>query len=347
MSSDRYLTERLPWYLNGSLDEAERAELEGLLAQSAENRAELAETEAAARIYGHRLPSEVVVGYAFDGEHPEVPTELLERYFEVSPVGADELRLLRESKAELEEELATESADAGVVSCPGPAPAAVSGWRRMALAASLVGVAALGLTGWQWMQVRESENQLAVVERQLREALAQEEAPDTAPVGDAAARARLEALEREAEELAAGKSDLVEQIEAKDQEIERLGSQVAELSQPLVNVAVIDLFPGDRVLRGEEAPSEPEIVVPRQTRTVTLILNSSLESDRRVTGMQILGADGGRVWRSTTRPERDTHGTFTVAIPVTALETGVYTLQLVDSRDGQTEIVETYSLEIR
>lgn len=340
MSSDRYLIERLPWYLNGTLDEAESSEIEGLLAESAEHRAELAETQAAAKIYGYRLPSDVLVAYAFDGEHPDIPTELLERYLAVSPLAGDELKLVRDSQADL-------TADKGQPETPSSQPHVAAepatGWRRMALAASLVGVTALGLAGWQWFEMQNRENRLATVEQQLRDAMARE----VAPASDGDALQRIEELEEANLQLAAGKSDLVDQIEAQNDQIERLDGQVADLSTPLLNVAVLDLFPGDRVLRGDETAPERKVVVPRQTRTVTLILNSGIDGDQDVTGLQILAADGTRVWRSASRPERDEHGTFTLAIPVRTLESGTYTLQLVDEHDGQTQVVETYQVEIQ
>lgn len=342
MSSDRYLTEHLPWYLNGTLDEAEASKVEGLLAASAEHRAELDETQAAARIYGHRLPSEVLVSYAFDGGHPDIPTELLERYLAVSPLAADELQLVRDSHADLQAQK-----DQPVVPVLQPQAAAAAsapsgGWRRMALAASLVGVTALGLAGWQWFEVQNSQNELATVEQQLRAALDRE----AQPVGDEELREQIGSLEEANLQLAAGKSDLVEEVEIQKERIERLDSQVAELSRPSLNVPVVDLFPGDMVLRGE-APEALKVIVPRQTRTVTLILNSGVEDDQAVSGMHIVAADGTRVWRSSSRPERDELGTFTLAIPVQALESGTYTLQLVNEHDGQTQVIETYQVEVQ
>lgn len=335
--------ERLPWYLNGTLDEAETAEIEALLAASAESRAEWAETQAAARIYGHRLPSEVLVGYAFDGEHPDVPSELIERYLAVSPVADAELQLVRDSKADLEKESAPADAPQLRPFRPPVAPEPTRGWQRMALAASLAGVAALALAGWQWFEVQNRENQLATVEQQLRDALAAEQAP----AGDEVLRERLEALEEANQQLAAGKSDLVDQVAMQDEQIERLDGQLAEFSTPLMNIPVMDVFPGDRVLRGDETPADRRVIVPRQTRTVTLILNSAIESDQAVTGMQIMASDGTRVWRSAEKPERDEHGTFTVAIPVQSLDSGIYTLQLVNTAGGQTRVVETYQVEIQ
>jgi len=343
MPSDRYLAERLPWLLNGSLGEEESAEVQRLLAESAENRQELKETEDAARVYGHRLPSEVVIGYAFDGEHPDVPTDLLERYLSVSPVGAAELELVRESQALMASAPTSAELPEGVIPFERPASAPpVTGWPRLAMAASILGVLGLGLAGWQWMENRESAGELARAEQQLRELLAAEDGVHT----DEEMQQRVNVLETENSQLAAGKSDLVDQIAQKDEEIESLGDRVAALSEPQINVPVIDLFPGDMVLRGEEE-EQRLVVVPRQTRSVALILNSSTSAGQRVTGLVILDAEEEEVWRSPVEPERDELGTFTVTLPVQRLESGRYTLQLIDGQEGRTQVVETYQVEIR
>jgi hypothetical protein len=342
MSSDRYVTEYLPWYLNGTLDEAETAELQRLLADSEDNRRELEEVREAARVYGHRLPVDVIVDYAFDGRHAEVPTELLERYLAVSPVAGDELALVHESKRALAAEQAIEPTDI-VKPFPPPQPGPPARpWRLLAMAASLVGGLALGLTAWQWSQLQERDEVLVRTEQQLREALAR----DAQVTDDEGLRRRVEALESEREQLAAGKSDLVDQIEARDGRIEEMSRQIAELKEPLMNIPVVDVYPGDMVLRGEPR-AERLVVVPRQTRSVALILNSSVEAEQQVTGLDILDADGRQVWQSPIAPERDDLGTFTVALPVQELGVGLYTLQLVDRRAGGTRIVETYQIEIR
>ena len=359
MSSDRYLAERLPWYLNGTLDAAERDEVERLLAASEENRLELVNARQGADIYGHRLPAEVMVDYAFDGEHPAVPSALMERYLAVSPVGGEEIEMLRESRARLESEtVAGDVAEgselpAGVVPFvrPGEAPAAPStGWQRVALAASLVGVAALGFVGWQWTELNSSSGQLAQVEAQLREALAREQRTASEPTaaGEDALRSQIEQLAGENELLAAGKSDLVDELEQKDSRIEQLGEQVADLSQPLINVPVLDLYPADMVLRGATQAERP-LVVSRQTRAVTLILNSHTEEAQSITGLRILGDDGVLVWRSPTAPERDelVRSIFTVSLPVQELAAGVYTLELLDGSGAAPEVVESYRFDIR
>jgi predicted nuclease with TOPRIM domain len=194
---------------------------------------------------------------------------------------------------------------------------------------------------WQLGEARSTAGRLAEAQRQLREAVAAE-----SDAGDDAAHERLLSLEEENALLAAGKSDLVDQVAALDGEVQRLADQVAGLKEPLVNVPVVDLWPGDLVLRGEPQ-GDRVVVVPRQTRTVALILNSNVAADREISGLQILAADGTTVWTSSDEPERDDLGTFTIALPVQELAAGRYTLQLVARSAVETEVIETYEIEIR
>ncbi len=350
MSSDRYVAERIAWYLNGTLEESERSEVERLLAASEENREELREAMEAARIYGHRLPARVLVDYAFDGSHEEIPSELIERHLAASPLARAEYEMVRESQKTLERETGSEESPARVPQFSRPI---ASGWRRLALAASLIGLTALGMAGWQWNRLAEQGDRLAEVESRLREALAEEpasmEAPDEvvpeAPA-DPALERRLGELELENSQLAAGKSDLVEQVARQDDEIRQLGEQVAEFASPQANLAVVDLYPGDMVLRGQPQ-SERVVTIPRQTRNVALILNSGIAAEEPLTGMRILDESDEVIWTSDERPERDDLGTFTVSLPVGRLSAGRYTVELIDEAGGELSVLESYLVEIR
>ena len=66
-------TLQLPWWLNGSLEPAERREVEDHLASCASCREALAETRLAWEIYAQHIPTAALVAYAED-ERPEGPT---------------------------------------------------------------------------------------------------------------------------------------------------------------------------------------------------------------------------------------------------------------------------------
>ena len=131
--------ERLPWLLNGSLEPAEREEVQGHLTTCAACREALAETREAWKIFGQHLPSETLVAMAY-GEAPEgIDSALAERHLASCPECAAELELARVSRS-LE----------NVVPFP-VRPDRDTGresrvWRNTALAASLAGLVAF--TGW-------------------------------------------------------------------------------------------------------------------------------------------------------------------------------------------------------
>lgn len=347
MSSHRFVAEHSPFFLNRTLSDEERSRFEEQLAASGDSRDELAATLEAARIYGHTLPAEVLVDLVFGGgAEPRFPNALVERYLEVSPVGRAELELLRESRRALDAEVRGDGSNVVPIAAPAAAAGGVRGWRRMALAASLIGAAAVGLATWQWQQLEQREGRLAAVEDELRQALDRESEPRP-PAADAAAdpavAQRLEQLESENRQLAAGKSDLVEEIERQDAEIEQLEGRIARMSRPRANVSVIDLYPGDMVLRGEPQ-ADRLVVVERGDGPLALILNSGVGPDAAISGMRLIDEDGDTVWTSSEQPVRDELGTFTVSLPTPGIEPGVYAIEL-SSDDGT--VVERYRIEIR
>jgi len=169
--------ELLPWYLNGTLETAERDEVGGHLETCEACRTALAETREAGRIFAQHLPTEVLVALAY-GERPDgMDPALAERHLDTCPQCAAELELTRMSRR-LEE-------DDRIVPFQAPPrrdPLRESpGWRRAAMAASLVGLIALG--GWfhaaqrsrladdlearnQAVQVRQAELQAGMQEIQ-------------------------------------------------------------------------------------------------------------------------------------------------------------------------------------
>jgi len=133
--------ERLPWLLNGSLAPAERRELEAHLAECERCRAALADTRTAGEIFAQHIPSADLVAFAAD-EPTAISSATLERHLESCPQCAAELEMARASRALVENE--------DVATMPMRAPHGDRGrlrlWQGSALAASLVGLVAIG--GW-------------------------------------------------------------------------------------------------------------------------------------------------------------------------------------------------------
>jgi hypothetical protein len=134
--------ERLPWLLNGSLEAAEREEVQGHLTTCAACREALAETREAWRIFGQHLPPETLVAMAY-GETPAgLDSALAERHLASCPECAAELELARMSRRlEEDERIATFP-----VKTRQETGKEYHAWRGAALAAGLAGLVAF--SGW-------------------------------------------------------------------------------------------------------------------------------------------------------------------------------------------------------
>jgi anti-sigma factor RsiW len=143
-------TLQLPWWLNGSLEPAERREVKDHLASCASCREALAETRLAWKIYAQHIPTAALLAYAED-ERPEgtdqIDPALLERHLADCPQCAAELEMVRASR------LLVDHGEVRLLDDrPGGRQAAAAqrgrdrGWRAAALAACLTGLVAIG--GW-------------------------------------------------------------------------------------------------------------------------------------------------------------------------------------------------------
>lgn len=138
-----WIEERLPWYAHGGLDADERRQVDGHLADCERCRTALADTREASALFATHLPVETVVAYGSGAAIDEVPRELIEAHLARCPVCREEVELVRAGSHEA-------PAVAGQAP-PQPArlasPRSLAAWRGLALVASLVAVAGLGL--WQ------------------------------------------------------------------------------------------------------------------------------------------------------------------------------------------------------
>ena len=171
----RHAAEIAPWYLNGTLEAAERAELEEHLAGCAPCRADLAEADTARVIFGGHPTVEMLVEYAF--ERPEAPRDVIEAHLAGCDACAEELAMVRQSRAELARQAAP-ALPADVV--PLRRPAAPSPlWRAAAVAAAVIGLVGVGGGVLSWRALdrhqvasaereRAAEQHIAELEAELR-----------------------------------------------------------------------------------------------------------------------------------------------------------------------------------
>lgn len=164
--------ELLPWYLNGTVDTAERAEVEGHLERCEACRAELAEAEAGQVLFGGHPSAAVLVDYAFEGS--AVPTDLVEAHLAGCEACAEELAMVRASRREMDREPPAEVA-AKVVPLRLPDERR-SAWWPAAVAAALVGLIGIGGGLWSWSALQFERDSFARRERAAESRIAELEA---------------------------------------------------------------------------------------------------------------------------------------------------------------------------
>ncbi|HEX2253834.1 MAG TPA: zf-HC2 domain-containing protein [Thermoanaerobaculia bacterium] len=258
--------ELLPWYLNRSLDEAERQEVERHLEACAGCRAELEAVRWSYRLYAQHLPAAAVLAYVA-GDDPRLDLgggarldrATADEHLAFCDPCREEVAMARESLEALERESAAAadlaSADRTNVvpfAPPRERSAALPWGRRLAVAASIL-FAVVATGGWLTASQRASEHAdtVAELERRLEAAEAAARADEAAsqpgkePGADVAAEletlaAELERLRREA-----------------DQGERKLALLEQRFQQPSVSTAVVP--PG--VTRSGDAP-DAALVVP-------------------------------------------------------------------------------------
>jgi len=136
--------ERLPWLLNGTLEEDEKQAVRSHLETCAACREAAAQTRDAGRIFAAHPPAAAWVAWVFGGEAEGFDRDLLARHLESCPSCAVEVELARTSR-HLEEDERVVPFRAPVTAAR-PAPRRERYYLGSALAAGLVGLIAIG--GW-------------------------------------------------------------------------------------------------------------------------------------------------------------------------------------------------------
>ncbi len=298
--------ERLPWLLNGTLEEGERSEVLAHLEGCGGCKAELEETALAWAVYGQHAPAAELVAWACGDELGEGERQVIESHLRSCAACREEAELVRQSGAP---EAAREAAGEAVPRRP---PGVAPGWRWGALAAGLA--AAVGLAGWGWTrqlqhQAGRSVARLAGANEELRSTVAEQ-----------------------GRELAGIREELA-----------RLQERLGALAAPRLNAPVVELVPSGVTLRGApQAP--PGVALPAEAPAVTLILLSEVRGAFEGYAVEVRGAGGAPLWRGEGLSRRAT-GEFTLQLPTELLPPPRVDL-VVQGRRGERWVeLETFSLE--
>ena len=317
------VTELLPWYLNASLDDEERSGIAEHLEQCEGCRHELEETRQAVEMFATHIPVNSLTAYVAGEGELGLPRDLVEQHLGSCPDCAAEVDLLRESRA------ATEDAPE-VTEVPVAPPAAT--WRWAALAASIVALVAAA--GWYttWRAFHSSEPpQIATPTPE-----------PTPPVTDP----RIEELEAQIRSLEEQALQLTERGQVLEGELQTARNRQHELQRrivsPRANVAIVDLFPDDLVLRGG-SPDE-SVELEQEVGSAVLILNSQLGGEEPINRYRVK-ASTGKVHFSGEDLARNPTGDFTLSLPLTELARGDYVIELLSVDDDHPR--ESFPLRIR
>lgn len=141
--------ERLPWLLNGTLDPEERRQVMEHVTGCPACKAAFADTREAWSLFAQHIPVTDLIAYAA-GEPPAgIDRELLEEHLASCPQCAADLELVRTSRGLAEDDgvalFAPRSQPAARPAAQPATAARLRRWRSSALAASLAGLAFLGL----------------------------------------------------------------------------------------------------------------------------------------------------------------------------------------------------------
>lgn len=128
----------LPWHLAASLSESEAETVARHLEQCERCRSALEQTRQAGALFAVHLPTAVLAGYGLGLPVEDLPRERIEEHLAICASCRDELALVKADRG------APAEATGAVVPIRRPGRRPATGWRPLALAASVVAAAALG-----------------------------------------------------------------------------------------------------------------------------------------------------------------------------------------------------------
>lgn len=311
------VTEILPWFLNGSLDPSEQQMAREHLAQCNQCRKELQQAAFAGAAHQQHIPEQMLVDYAYDRVTDDPDRLLVETHLEFCKDCSEQLALVQTSRRLMD-------ADENVVSFqqPVPSPQArrMQGWQYGAIAAGIVGIIALGALWWSSRQVGNLNEQQVAVNR------------------------RLESLQEENERLRRMRVETSDQLEQAKRENNDLKTQLKDISSPQANIPVIEIFPQELAMRGTSEPIQ-QVQIPKNTRSLTLILNSQAISENKNLSMEVVDSKKQVIWTQEGLIRQKT-GDYTLNVPASLLPTGTYTLNVYISTGNKKRKIETYRIKL-
>jgi hypothetical protein len=208
--------------------------------------------------------------------------------------------------------------------------------RALALAATLLIILTAGWGFWL-------ANQRAQLARQL----------ETEQALWAEKRAELDRENRRLQEenKEAGQNEVrLKQLEKDHQELQRQAalyeSEIAALKQPELNSPIYDIYEQGSAQRSTSDEPDNSVVISRNSKAVTLILNGADQPEHGVYVIEMLNQNGRLRWRREGL-RRDNLGNFVVTLNRASLGQGRVLLKIYGRSGKRSELIAQYSLSVR
>ncbi|HSS51629.1 MAG TPA: zf-HC2 domain-containing protein [Thermoanaerobaculia bacterium] len=309
------IIELLPWYLNGTLEPGEHAEVRQHLVTCESCRAALAETGQAWALFAQHILAPDMVALAW-GERPSgIDPAAAEEHLASCAECAAELELARMSRRLEEEHIVAVFPVARPPMAPGRAD---RGWRAAAIAASLAGLIAAG----GWFQTARQSGQAAIppaVPPPGRQApVPQPQVPVATVDGE------LAALRQKVKELGDYSESLKSQVRKTQEQVAHLTAEPA--LSPYIS-------PTD-VVRGQEDSADIAVVPARASLALLPLRATHPETGAHENHEVVILSKNGSPLK--TKPiRRDPNGSYLLALTQGELKPGDYTLQVYGTKGGK------------
>ncbi len=165
----------------------------------------------------------------------------------------------------------------------------------------------------------------------------------------AAATGSLEAARRQLEEArrrsGRDETEIAKLRQSYETQIVDLRQRVNQLSQPQLNIPIIDLDPQRDPARGGSHGGTQTIRIPAEANSFTVILNVAGEPAYPNYALELTNQRGNIVWRGQGL-RKSAYNTFSVGLSRLLLPAGQYQIKLYGLRGQQKGLVEEYAVRV-